>query len=239
MTPTDINEVLQLPKPTIHRLCQRLEAERFLEKDLDGRRYLPGPRLRTIAASTIGFSIYTQARHAVLQRLSERIGETCNITIPGNNGMYYLDRVESRWPLRIHFPIGAAVPLHCTASGKLYLSSLRNSQRRQLVCSMNLNQYAENTITDQDQLLNALAEIRRSKIGTDNEELVDGMVAIAVPIEDENDHLIATLAVHAPTQRMSMQAAMECSGQLQEAAAQIRETFMEKNMANGAANHQR
>ncbi len=226
MTPTDINEILQLPKPTIHRLCQRLEAERFLEKDLDGRRYLPGPRLREINSGVMGFTIFTQARHTVLQRLSEQIGETCNITIPVDGGMHYLDRVETRWPLRVHFPVGAIVPLHCTASGKLYLSCLPKSQRYQLVRSMTLSKYAENTQTDQDQLLAALAEIRRTRIGTDNEELVDGMVAIAVPIEDENDRLIATLAVHAPTQRMSMDDALRHAGQLQEAAGAIREVFL-------------
>ncbi len=226
MVPTEINEILKLPKPTIHRLCQRLENERFLEKDIDGRHYLPGVRLRTIASCVLGFANYTQARHAVLQHLSEQIGETCNITIPGSAGMQYLDRVETRWPLRVHFPVGDQVPFHCTASGKLYLSSLRKSQRRQLVDSLPLSKHTENTLTDRDQLLAALAEIRRTKIGSDNEEFVDGMVAIAVPIEDENNRLIATLAVHVPTQRMSMQCALEHAEQLREAAVKIREAFL-------------
>ncbi len=161
LTPTEINEILKLPKPTIHRLCQRLESERFLEKDIDGRHYLPGARLRTIAFGALGFSNYTQARHAVLQHLSEQIGETCNITIPGSAGMQYLDRVETRWPLRVHFPVGEQVPFHCTASGKLYLSSLHKSQRRQLVDSLTLSKQAENTLTDRDQLLAALAHAQQ------------------------------------------------------------------------------
>jgi len=226
MTPTEINEILRLPKPTIHRLCQRLESEGFLKKDLDGKRYVPGSRLRNISAGVTGFASFAQPRHAVLQRLSEQVGETCNITIPDRAGMLYLDRVETRWPLRIQFPIGDQVPFHCTASGKLYLSSLRKSKRRHLIDSLTLARHARNTVVDPEQLLVMLDQIRRNGVGTDNEEFVDGMVAIAVPIVDASDRLIATLALHAPTQRMSMQDALDHADQLRLSAEKIRETFL-------------
>ena len=38
MTPTDINESLGLPKPTLHRLCNELYLDGYLTKDIDGRR---------------------------------------------------------------------------------------------------------------------------------------------------------------------------------------------------------
>lgn len=226
MTPTEINAILRLPKPTIHRLCQRLESEGFLEKDLDGKRYVPGSRLRNISASVTGFASFAQPRHAVLQRLSEQVGETCNITIPDRAGMLYLDRVETRWPLRIQFPIGDQVPFHCTASGKLYLSSLRKAKRHHLIDALTLARYARNTVVDREQLLAMLDQIRRNGVGTDNEEFVDGMVAIAVPIVDASERLIATLALHAPTQRMSMQDALDHADQLRLSAEKIRATFL-------------
>ena len=42
MTPTAANEVLGLPKPTVHRLFHRLEEEGFLQRDIDGRSYAGG-----------------------------------------------------------------------------------------------------------------------------------------------------------------------------------------------------
>ena len=47
VTPTDVNAAIGLPKPTIHRLFATLEEEGFLQRDMDGRTYSPGPRLRT------------------------------------------------------------------------------------------------------------------------------------------------------------------------------------------------
>jgi DNA-binding IclR family transcriptional regulator len=227
MTATDINLVLQLPKPTIHRLCNRLEEEGFLKKDLDGKRYLPGKRLQTITTGVTHFTSFVHARHSVLKQLSELVGETCNITIPIIDGMQYIDRVETRWPLRFQFPIGDSVPFHCTASGKLYLSSLPKAQREKLLRTLPLDKFARNTLVDPDKLLDALEETRRNKIGTDDEEFVDGMVAIAVPIEDENSKLIATLAMHVPVQRMSIEDALEHADSFQQAAQRIKTTFVE------------
>ena len=227
MTATAINETLQLPKATIHRLCQRLEDEGWLDKDIDGRRYMPGRRLRLLATGVISFTSFAQARTAILQRLSEQIGETCNIAIPGRAGMRYLDRVETRWPLRVQLPIGGQVPFYCTASGKLYLSTLRKSQQRKLVESLSLDKRAPNTITNPAALLSELDRIRSDRIGTDNEELAEGMVAIAVPINDERGRLAATLAVHGPTQRMSFKDVLGHAPLLREAAGQLRAVMLD------------
>lgn len=221
LTPTDINEALGLPKPTIHRLCKRLENEGFLKKDIDGRRYLPGKRLRDMTRGVLGFVRFTQARQAVLRRLSERVGETCNITLPEDGGMVYLERVETRWPLRVQLPVGSLVPFHCTASGKLYLSTLPLARRESLVCALELTPHAPNTITDADMLLAQLDEIAETGIGTDNEEFVEGMVAVAVPILDREGRYIAGLATHGPRQRISMDDAMTFVPLLREAADEL------------------
>ncbi len=208
MTPTDINESLGLPKPTVHRLCNELHLDGYLTKDIDGRRYLPGARLRNIAAGVLSFAPLAQLRHTILQRVSDQVGETCNITLPDSEGMIYLDRVETHWPIRIELPVGGHVPFYCTASGKLYLSTLRRSQQRRLIDSLKLDRHAPNTITDKEELLAALEVIRKNRLGVDNEEFVEGMVAIAVPVENDRGDFMATLAIHAPVQRMNLDKAM-------------------------------
>lgn len=123
--PTDLIDALGLPKPTVHRLLQTAEAEGFLQRDLDGRSYGPGPRLRALAVHTISSEHLRTARLIILRSVAEEVGETCNLATADREGMTYLDRVETEWPLRIQLPIGSQVPFHCTASGKMYLSTLR------------------------------------------------------------------------------------------------------------------
>ncbi len=230
LTPTAINDRLNLPKATIHRICQRLIDAEWLARDMDGKRLLPGRNLVAFTGRLAVFSRYMHARVAILRRLSEAIGETCNITIPVREGMVYLDRVETRWPLRIHLPVGETVPFYCTASGKLYLSSLPRSKQRRIAHSLRLDSLTKNTITDPEVLLDALKEIAKDRVGVDDEEFVQGMVAVAVPIDDERHQLMATVAVHGPVDRMSFEEVRRHVPALREAAGELRAIFLEDRL---------
>lgn len=225
--PADLNEKLGLPKPTIHRLLKTLEAEGFLQRDLDGKSYAPGRRLRRLATNALSSLHVRTARLAILTRLADDIGETCNLSIPDRDHMVYLDRVETKWPLRIQLPIGTRVPLHCTASGKLYLSSLRASHRERFLASAPLKRLTARTLTDPDHLKTEMQLIRKRGMSTDNQEFMDGMTAVAVPILDDQSRLSATLSVHAPIQRVSLETLCAYSDQLTTAADELSRLLVE------------
>lgn len=207
LTPTELNEEFGLPKPTIHRLCNMLEAQGFLIRDLDGNRLHPAPRLRRLAAGVLSTTRLTVARHKVLEYVSKETGETCNLVLPEGAGMIYLDRVDTHWPLRFQLPIGTHVPFHCTASGKMFLSTLPDRELKQMLAVSELSAESPNTITDPDALMSELQAIRVRGYSTDNEEFMAGMGAVAVPIRDQSGQFLAALAVHAPLQRMSLETA--------------------------------
>ncbi|MEP2028363.1 MAG: IclR family transcriptional regulator [Paracoccaceae bacterium] len=204
ITPTEVNNKIGLPKPTVHRLFATMEREGFLQRDIDGKSYSPGPRLRRFSVNVLTSLRIRTARLAVLSALAEEIGETCNIAIPDRDSMIYLDRVETKWPLRIQLPIGTKVPFHCTASGKMYLSTLRPAHLKTIIKLPNLKAPTHCTITDPDKLADEIKRIAGRGYSTDDEEFMDGMVAVAVPINDDRGRLLATLSVHAPTHRISL-----------------------------------
>ncbi|TRD17830.1 IclR family transcriptional regulator [Palleronia caenipelagi] len=221
VTPTEVNAHLGLPKPTIHRLFSTLTDEGFLQQDIDGRTYSPGPRLRTLAGGVLSSLRIRTARQAILRRLSREIGETCNIALPDRDAMIYLERVETEWPLRIQLPIGTRVPFYCTASGKLYLSSLASNHLKSYVAATRLEAHTPNTLTDPDALMDELSRIRSQGYALDRSEFMDGMVALAVPVQDPNGRLMVTLSFHAPTQRFDADQALSCLDNLKQAAAAL------------------
>lgn len=222
LTPTEINRSLKLPKPTIHRLCSQLEEAGFLQPRIDGRGLLPGPKLNKIAQGVLSNNDFLRSqRHLILQRLSEKLGETCNISIPDGGNMIYFDRVETHWPLRVQLQINDRVPLHCTASGKLFLSELSSIKRSRLLSKLALEQYTPNTLTSQELLKPALKQIRKEAVGVDNEEFLQGMIAVAVPIRDSEGRLYAALAMHAPTARLSLDQALENIPAMRDAAHEL------------------
>lgn len=204
VTPTEIGETLGLPKPTIHRLFQTLESDGWLMRDLDGRGFVAGHGLRRLAANTFSGPGLRRERMALLRALASDIGETCNLAMPDDSGMIYVDRVETEWPLRIRLPVGSHVPLHCTASGKMYLSTLAHGQLNRLLRRLPLTQETPNSITEISALKAALELTRKRGFAEDAEELIEGMIALAVPIRDNLGRFLATLSFHAPTQRLTL-----------------------------------
>ena len=221
VTPAALSEALDLPRATIHRLLTTAESEGFLQKDLDGRSYGPGKRLRKMSTNTLSSQRIRTERLIVMKRLAEQVGETCNLAVPDRFRMVYLERVETHWPLRIQFPIGATVPFHCTASGKMYLASLRRDKLDRLLQGLEYEKFTDNTITDPDVLRKEVDLTQRRGYGTDEAEFIDGMAAIAVAIRDNEQRLLATSSIHAPIQRLSIQGLEKNLERLLKAAGQL------------------
>ncbi|MGI9384023.1 MAG: IclR family transcriptional regulator, partial [Methyloligellaceae bacterium] len=217
----DLVEGCDLPKATVHRICTLLRSQGYLRTDIGGKGLVPGPRLRTLSDAVMANQSQFAFRHAVLESVARQIGETCNISMPDGLSMIYWDRVETEWPLKVQLPVGTRVPLYCTASGKLFLASLPPVRRRQLIARLDLEARTPNTITDKTTLEAALAEITRTKLGTDDEEFIEGMTAISVPISDAAGRVFATLSFHAPVVRMSLDNAMEHADVLRAAAEDL------------------
>ena len=215
---------LKLPKATTHRFIVLLEQLGFAQRALDGRRYEIGHRLTSLAIDAMRHSFQLAPRRAILSALVSEVGETCNITMLEGDHLIYLDRVESDWPLQIRLKIGSRVPLHCTASGKLFLALAPQSLSDALT-SRTLEKHTARTITSRDALEKELGKIRKARIGTDNEEFIEGMTAAAVPVMDAKGRICATVAVHGPSGRLPLTRALALVPALKKAAKAIEQTF--------------
>ena len=220
-TAAELGRLVGLPKQTAHRLCNVLLEEGFLVRDEAGGGLRPGRRARLMASGVLGATAVHQARHQVLEWLAAEVGETVNYVVPEDGGMAYHDRVETDWAFRIQLPVGSLVPFHCTASGKAYMASLPKAERRRLVGAMALPRITPNTITDPDRLMLELASIARQGFATDNEEFHLGMVAVSVPVKDPGGRYHASIAFHAPVQRVTIARAIQLAPVVREAAERL------------------
>tara|TARA_R110002095_G_scaffold128796_2_gene111568 strand:+ start:3197 stop:3979 length:783 start_codon:yes stop_codon:yes gene_type:complete len=228
MSPTELSFILDIPKPSIHRLLQQLEADNYLQTNMRGL-LVPGDRMHSIALGVLHSSRYKALRQAILKNLAQKIGETCGIAIPDGSAMIYYDRVQTNWPLRIHLPIGSHTPAWCTASGKLYLSSLPKERRYRIIQNLSLDKLARNTLIDPESLEKELLQIQANELGIDNEEFVDGMVACSVPIKDQDGKLFACLFTHAPMIRKTLDDLLTFEPMLRQAAIELGELLKEQD----------
>jgi len=227
---TEVGVLLGLPKPTAHRIVRMLESEGLLQREPGSRRFVPGARLVRLGLGVVAASMLSAPRHAILEALSQKIGETCNFGVMADSHVVYLDRVESAWPFGLRFERGSRVPLHCTSMGKLFLSLMPTKKCALLLRSMPLYRYTENTITDAARLEAELENIRSAEVSTDNQEFLAGVVCVAVPVRDTNKQSVAALAVSAPLARMTLQQGLQHVPLLQAAAEQLTVTIDEADI---------
>jgi DNA-binding IclR family transcriptional regulator len=213
----ELTGMVRLPKPTLYRMLGMLESAGLVMREPGARKYAPGPRLAALGRNVMLNASLRAERGAVLARLVEEIGETCNFTMLDGAQVVYVDRVEAAWPLRMTLSSGSHVPLHCTASGKLLLALLPKGPRERIVAQLVLNRYTDKTITDPRRLGGELARIRAQRYATDNEEFHAGLVCVAVPVTGKK-RACAALAVHAPVSRMPLERALSYLPVLRKAA---------------------
>ncbi|MEH2495624.1 IclR family acetate operon transcriptional repressor [Bradyrhizobium sp. AZCC 1678] len=231
----EIAKALSLPLPTAHRLIGNLEERGLLQKALGTKRYVVGNRLVTLSAKVIGAAFRTARRHAVLRAVAAEIGEQCEIGVVRDNVVAYVDSVRVSQPQGLQFNPGEAAPLHCTSTGKIYMSRLSERAREKLCRALTLTRYTETTIVDFDILMEVLGETRKRGWAKTNEEYVKGVVGCAVPILSPRGELIACLGVSVPVARVSYAELDRFIAPLQKAAALLSETILQADEDGGSA----
>lgn len=216
-------EATGLPKPTLHRMLQQLEGAGLLQREGDGRHYSTGVRLRRLAETLLLNNTFHGARHRVLRALVDEIGESCNITALAGGEVVYLDRVETAAPLRFYLHPGSRVPVHVSASGKIFLSQMAPAQRTRLLAEVPLERCTDHSLTDPKALEAELKAVRKAGHATDREEFLPGLVCVAVPVPtlEKSGRSNLCVALQAPVMRVSIDKALGFLPALQRAAAAL------------------
>lgn len=226
LTLAELVAQMDMPKATVHRLLINLETAQLLKRDLTGKRYVPSDRLTRFSLRAVAFSARMSPVLAVLERMVAEIGESVNLGVLDGTSVAYVQRVECNWPLRTHLSAGSRVPLHCTATGKLFLALMPTTRKTALLDEIELRAYAPNTITSRKRLDEELARIRDERLAVNNEEFMVGAIGLSVPLIGIDGEMIAGVALHAPVARLSVNDARKHTSTLRRAAEKLARTLL-------------
>ena len=98
-----------------------------------------------------------------------------------------------------------------------------------MIEAMDLKAHTKRTHIRQEALLSELKQVSKQGYALDQEEFIDGMVAIAAPVNDNRGRFAAALAFHGPTQRISIENALARKDILTEAANQLADSLFNED----------
>ena len=192
-----IASLLGVHKSTALRLVQTLEQEGFARHD-EKHRYRLGPQLFTLAHQALDDLDVRRLAAPYLTRLNEVHGHTVHLAAYMDGAVVYIDKYDSRHPVRMNSHIGATAPAHCTAVGKVLLAGLPEPRRRTVADRLDYRPYTANTITGPAVFLAELDRVAGQGFAQDRAEHEEYINCIGAPIRDAAGTVLAAASVSVP-----------------------------------------
>lgn len=203
LTATQVAKLSGLPISTVHRFLVNLEAADFLNCSEAGTYHL-GMACFSIGQAALGQLDIRRLSLPYLQVLNQHTRETIHLTVRHGLSAVYVEKLDSPEPLRIHSRIGAAVPLYCTAVGKVMLAHMPPPEREKILSQVEIKRRTANTIGSIQELQTHLQRVKKNGYACDLEENEPHIRCVAAPIWDHAGAVNASLSITGPVVRMAI-----------------------------------
>ncbi len=218
---TELSRRLKLHKNNVFRLLATLESRNYIQQNPLTGNYRLGLKNLELGQTMIRqMGLLRQAR-PILEQLSGCNNETAYIAVLKESYVVYMDVVESRHAVRVVPRIGAWLPAHCTAAGKVQLAYLLETGT-DLPLPDPLPSCTGSTIVDRDELIRQLRTVAERGYAVDDEEKDAGVRCVSAPIRDYTAKVIGAVSISGPVSRLcDKRLNSELIPQIKHAAAEI------------------
>jgi DNA-binding IclR family transcriptional regulator len=198
---TEIAADLGVHKSTVSRLIAVLEARGYVEQLSDRGKYRLGHAVARLARASRSSVDLGRVSQDICDALTNDIGETVNVAILDDDRI--INIVESIGPAEITLRtwVGQSCPAHATSSGKVLLAGLDQADVRARLADP-LAAFTPGTVVRITDLLHELAAVRECGWASVTEELEVGLNAVAAPVFDANNQIVAAISVSGPSYRL-------------------------------------
>jgi len=198
---TDLAHVTGLPKSTTHRLVTALVNEGLLVQNEDSHKYALSLRVTALGASILSSHTVRKTARPILMELRDQTRESVHLAVLEGMETVIIDTEDSYFFVRAVNVPGQRLPAHAVSTGKVLLAFQWEVQLRETLSKVNLARYTDRTITDTRQLLEELRKVRAHGYAISSGELEDGIDAVAAPIFDHLNSVVAAVSIGGPSER--------------------------------------
>jgi DNA-binding IclR family transcriptional regulator len=198
---SELADELDLAASTVHAHLATLEASEYVAKEGDsyhlGLEFLP-------LGNYVG---YRKRAYRTAENYARRLADETELRavfmVEEHCWGVYLFTFSGRYAVWTYSTVGKKVPLHVTAAGKAILSKLPRERVETIVERRGLDPETDNSITDPDELFDELERTAERGYSLNDEEQLEGVKAVGVPVTDANDQIIGAFSVASPANRLS------------------------------------
>jgi DNA-binding IclR family transcriptional regulator len=189
-----LSKNVNLPKPTVFRLCSTLTNYDFLRYDPETKQYSLGLKLFELGGVVFASLSLRRISSSYLDQLQARLGKTTFLGILRDDELVYVDKKEDiRNPIRFASHIGRRRPPYFGMLGQVLMAYLSESDVDRLLGKYPLKPFTKKTITEPRAFKKRLKKIREQGYFVDEEEAIDGITGVAAPLRDFTGNVVAAI----------------------------------------------
>ncbi len=215
----DLARDLEIPATSALRIVRTLELEGFIRRDQNTLKL--GPSLIYLGTAALGETEIGREAMPVLQALAKDTDETAHVAVPCDSRSLIVAVCDSPHPLRAASRPGAITDLHCSSTGKIFLTYLYPDKLAEIVAARPLTRRTPNTITTLAELRKEIATIRAQGYSLDDEEIHPGVRCVAAPVTGPGDSVVAAIGITASAARFTPKKNAALAARVMEAAAEL------------------
>lgn len=189
--------VLDVHKSTVLRLLRPMEDERVVQRDA-AHRYRLGPQLFALAGLALEQRGIRSVAAPHLRELNAATGQTVHLAAYEGGEVVYIDKYDSRQPVRMYSRVGLRAALHCAAVSKVLLADLPLTIRQTVVAGIEFTRFTANTLTTPEALLAELDTVAAQGWAQDRAEHESFVNCLAAPVRDATGRVVAAVSVSVP-----------------------------------------
>lgn len=165
--------------------------------DYDGKFFTLTPRVLRLGTACLASMPLPHLVQPLLDELSAQTLESSSVSILDGAEIVYVARAAQRKVMSIGLMPGSRLPAYCTSMGRVLLAALPEAQARALLESTPLVARSPRTLTDPDQIMARLAEVRAQGFALNDQEIELGLRSIAVPLYNTHGKVVAAANIGA------------------------------------------
>jgi IclR family transcriptional regulator, KDG regulon repressor len=198
----ELSEITGFDKATVYRLVSTLVKRRFLYQVRKNGKYSLGLKMIDCSFAIRRNLKFIDLSYLYLGKVNAAHNTAVNLTILDADKSLMVEEVGiSSKGIPDNTMISKRLPLYCTACGKILLAFMSEQDRRAFYGRNLLKSFTRNTITDVFQLEREFERIRKDGVAYDMEDYKPGLWAIAVPVYNGRNEIIAAASIIVPPAR--------------------------------------
>ncbi len=172
----------------------------------DGRFFSLTARVLELGYAYLSSLSLPEVAESHLEALVAEVSESSSVSVLDGHDVVYVARVPVSRIMTVSISVGTRFPAYATSMGRVLLAGLPADDLESYLSAVSMEPLTARTLTSVDALRAEIAKVRAQGWSLVNQELEEGLRALAAPVRDRTGKVVAAVNVSAHASRTSLEA---------------------------------